>query len=294
LDIKVIQTADPIRYKRMLEATSRTAVAYCERHALSYESFVGIKRGYYGCHATFNRIFMLTDLLERGWSDWVLYMDADAYFYDLKFDLREYLRPKAHMIGVMATIDGETIPWHINAGVLMFNLGHAACRELLNDWKSRFMALNEDRLRALTSVWGDDNDQSMLCSALYDHPEWREHVYFEHAININHVHGTFIRQYLGAFDENVETRTDTIEEAILNVLLRHGIVDAHEAGYEAILGALYRAVLGRNPDASGLAGYIPHLAARTTGDGIEDVLNSLLDSQEGRHCIELRYEMTNT
>jgi hypothetical protein len=285
LAVKVVQTADPIRYKRMMEATSKTAIAYCERHDLSYESFVGIKRGFYGCHATFNRMFMLTELIERGWSDWVLYMDADAYFYDLNFDLREYLQSKAHMAAVMATIDGETIPWHINAGVLMFNLGHPVARELLYDWRSRFLALDESRLKALTSVWGDDNDQFMLCSALYDHSEWRDHVHFERAININHVDGTFIRQYLGAFDADIETRTDTLERAVQDVLLRHGIVDK---SHEAVLSALYRATLGRDPDASGLAGYIPALAARNAGDGVEFVLNSLLDSDEGRAFAQRR------
>lgn len=278
----------------MLEATSRTAIAYCHKHGLSYESYIGIKRGFYGCHATFNRMFMLTELLERNWSGWVLYMDADAYFYDLNFDLRDYLQGKADHAAVMATIDGQLVPWHINAGVLMFNLGHEVCRHLLYDWKNRFMALDEDRLRALTSVWGDDNDQSMLCSALYEHPEWRDAIYFEQAIKMNHVEGHFIRQYLGAFDQDIESRTDTVERLVMDVLLRHDLMEASAKDDVAVLKGLYRAALARDPDPIGLAGYLPTLASEGRTGGIERVLNSLLDSPEGQNHARSRYSLAET
>src|SRR5260221_2713500 len=50
LDILCFQTSDPYNYYDMLMETARTARLYCQRHGLRYESFVGIKRGYFGWH----------------------------------------------------------------------------------------------------------------------------------------------------------------------------------------------------------------------------------------------------
>jgi hypothetical protein len=282
LDVKIIQTADPFNYRRMLEATSKTALAYCERHDFTYESYVGIKRGFYGCHATFNRMFMLTELLDRGYGGWVLYMDADAYIYDLGFDLRGYLEQHRDRSAIMATIDGETTPWHINAGVLMFNLGHPHCAPLIHDWKRRFLILSEETLRSVTSVWGDENDQAMLCSTLYEHEEWRSSVFYEHAININHVDGMFIRQYLGAFDKNIETRTQTVESLVAQVLVGSPGAERQSEEWATLIESLYRGALHRDPDDGGMQNYLADMRVLGTALGVETVLRSLLSSEEAR------------
>jgi hypothetical protein len=282
LDVKIIQTADPFKYLRMLEATSKTVLTFCERNGFTYESYVGIKRGFYGCHATFNRMFMLTELLDRGFRGWALYLDADAYIYDLEFDLRGYLDRHRDRAGIMATIDGETIPWHINAGVLFFNLGHPHSAPMINEWKNRFLALSDDKLRNLTSVWGDDNDQSMLCSTLYEHEDWRNSVFFEQAININHVEGNFIRQYLGAFEPNIESRTQSVEARVAQALAGKQASESQLNQWATLITALYRSVLHRDPDDVGMTNYLLDMRTLGTAAGLEAVLNNLLASEEAQ------------
>lgn len=279
MDITFLQTADPHRYKRMLDATSRTVIEYCRRHGFAYENYVGIKRGFHGAHATFNRMFMLEELMERGHRGWALYMDADAYVQDLDFDLRAYLNDKSAHSAIMATIPGESVPWHINAGVLFFNLGHERAVALLRDWKRRYMAVSDERLRGLTSVWDHENDQTMLYEALDQHPTLREPVLFVDPLLFNHHEGRFIRQFLASLDTNVESRTDKIVAAVGEVLRESDEQKGGSSAEAAAVSALYRTILKREPD-EGSAGYVQLVAARGLALGVPEVAGYLLDSQE--------------
>lgn len=280
MNLIILQTSDAFRYSRMLRATSRTAIEFCRRHGFAYESFVGIKRGFRGAHAAFNRIMMLDEMVARGYCGWALHMDADAYVYDLDFDLRAYLSDKQDRSAIMATIPGESIAWHINSGVLFFNLGHPSAVALIEEWKRRFMVISEDRLRLLESVWEYDNDQNMLYLALQENPTLRDNVFFEDSILFNHHQGYFIRQFMNSFDENLESRTETIEIAVNNVL--QPTIPSKKTDIEAqLVGNLYRIVLGRDPD-PGSKGYIDLLKAHGIAEGTPTVVSALLDSDEFR------------
>jgi hypothetical protein len=279
VDLTILQTSDAFKYHRMLRATSLTAIEYCRRHGFAYESYVGVKRGFHGAHATFNRMFMLEELIDRGYRGWALYMDADAYVRDLDFDLRGYLADKGHHSAIMATIPGETVPWHINAGVLFFNLGHPQAIALIRDWKRRYMAVPDERLRTLSSVWDHENDQTMLYHSLNQNSELRDPVLFVDSMLFNHHEGRFIRQFLASLDTNIETRTDKIVNAV-DELLRGRSVATRGADAEKIAVAeLYRAILKREPD-RGSTGYVELIAARGLVEGVPEVVRYLLDSQE--------------
>lgn len=281
MELTILQTSDAFKYSRMLRATSRTAIEYCRRHGFAYESFVGIKRGFHGAHATFNRMFMLSELIDRGYRGWVLYMDADAYIYDLDFDLRTYLADKQGHSAIMTTIPGETVPWHINAGVLFFNLAHSSTAALLHEWKRRFMAIPEERLRTLTSVWDYDNDQTMLYQSLDQNAALREPVLFEDPMIFNHHEARFIRQFLHSLDNDIERRTDTLVAAVAEILGHdHGGTSAGNVG-ERVVAALYHLILKRGPD-RGSTGYSHLIAAKGLEHGIPEVVGLLLDSPEYR------------
>src|SRR4051794_34277184 len=87
----LIQTSDAVAYAPMLVTTSRTTREFSRRHGLEYRQFVGIKFGQFPWHSTYNRIHMMAELLAEGHQGWVLYLDADAYIYDLDFPIMEYL-----------------------------------------------------------------------------------------------------------------------------------------------------------------------------------------------------------
>ena len=79
LKIKVIQTSDSeTGYKTLLDVNRKINEEYCRKMGYEYLAYYGIKRGYYPCQATFNRIYLMEDELDRKAVDWVLYIDADA------------------------------------------------------------------------------------------------------------------------------------------------------------------------------------------------------------------------
>lgn len=284
VELTILQTSDAFKYSRMLRATSRTAIEYCRRHGFAYESFIGIKRGFHGAQAAFNRIFLLEELADRGYQGWALYMDADAYIYDLDFDLRAYLADKQDRAAIMATIPGETIPWHINSGVLFFNLGHPQAITLIADWKRRFMALPDERLRNLLSVWDHENDQTMLYNALNEDPVLRAAVVFEDASVFNHHEARFIRQFLNSLDSDIESRTSRIETAAVEVLSRATANAGEMAAEDEIVSKLYRIILRRAAD-PGSVGYSQLIAAKGAAKGVPEVVELLLNSSEYRMMV---------
>ncbi len=277
LELTILQTADAFHYSPMLRATSRTAIEYCRRHGLAYESFIGIKRGSRGAHAAFNRIIMLAELVDRGYRGWALHMDADAYVHDLDFDVRAYLADKSDRSAIMATIPGEMVPWHINSGVLFFNLGHSGGVALIAEWKRRFMQISDDELNAVTSVWDGENDQQMLFSALNQDPGLRSAVLFEDASVFNHHDARFVRQYMNSYDSNIETRTAKIAVAVEQVL--RGAAPLARTIEEQVVARLYRIILGRDAD-KGSVGYSDLIASKGMTTGITEVVELLLDSPE--------------
>lgn len=280
MDIVFLQTADPFRYKRMLDATARTVIAYCQRHELSYESYVGIKRGYFPWHATFNRMFQFRELLDRGFSGWGVYLDADAYIHDVDFALADYLQAHAGRAGIMTSIPGEPHPWCINAGVVLLNLGNPGGREIVTRWLDRYLSIDDSRLRQM-DVWDDgESDQSMLFELLHHNPHLREAVHYDDGSVINAHNARFIRQLLRSLSPDLEARTRALEA--LTGSLHSGTTDLSTI----IVSALYRSILGREPDQNGLTAYSNLVDVRGIEEGTAYVAMELISSEEYRSRLE--------
>ena len=278
MDIVILQTADAHGYKRMLDATARTAIEYCRRHDLAYENYVGIKRGYFPWHATFNRVFQLTELVDRGFAGWAVYMDADAYIHDLDFDLRAYLSDKPHCAGIMTTIPGAPMPWAINAGVILLNLGQEQGRTIATRWRDRYMRIDDRRLRTM-SIWDDgESDQSMLFDVLDEDAALRGAVHFDDGSVINSHGARFIRQLLRSLSPSLADRIIALQ------VLTDAIVDGGGPSPDdvpaLIVSGLYRALLGRDPDPTGLRNYADHIRAGSLDEGTRYVASELASSAE--------------
>src|SRR6516164_5460781 len=128
--ILTIQTADAELYSRILSITSRVNKIFCKRNDIEYEAFVGIKRGFYPWHACFNRIIILNELVQNGFAGWVFYLDADAYIYDLSFNIRQYLAA-IHEPFIFAPGGTSGQKWDVNDGVFLINLNAPASRKLI-------------------------------------------------------------------------------------------------------------------------------------------------------------------
>lgn len=282
MQITFVQTADPVRYSRMLAATSRTVVEYCRRHGHAYESYLGIKRGVHGWQATFNRIYQLGELLDRGVRGWAVYMDADAYIADLDFDLAAYLGDKVDRLGLLVTTPESAERWNVNAGVVLLNLDHPLARRFVDGWRAKFLALSDERLVEMDRHLEWDNDQQMLYFLLSEDETIRDAFFYDDNRIINAVDARFIRQYLTAIDASLETRTATIEDMVTEIMPGESTPSATQGQIPALVRSLYQAVLGREPDPDGFAHFAGMLGALGVGRGTHDALRVMLASDEYR------------
>jgi hypothetical protein len=205
--IMFLQTADTERYNKLLNLSSKTIQAFCKKNNFNYESYLGIVRGHYPWQATFNRIPMLYRLAEGGFSDWVCYLDADAFIVDLNFDLSSYLLNKNDVALIAAPIGKNNFWWAVNAGVFFLNLGHPLGRAITREWHSVFSAITDDELRGAVEWSSIPDDQSLLHQVLRSMPDIENHIVIDDAqpplINYE---GRFIKQVLrvaGSLEERV-------------------------------------------------------------------------------------------
>jgi len=210
-DVLLLQTSDPHVYFDMLCLSGRTARAFCRRHGIAYQAFIGLKRGFHPWQATFNRIVLLHELVEAGFAGWVLYLDADAYVADLDFDLRRYLADKASYAAILTPIAPGAAWWDINAGVALFNLGAPDGRWLIRAWYDAFTAIPDDALRA-DAHWNlVRNDQDLLHDILRANPRLRPLVFLQATTLINAADARFVRQVLRAQAEGMAARMAVLQ-----------------------------------------------------------------------------------
>ena len=279
MDIVLFQTADPVHYREMLEATSRTAIEFCRRHGHSYESYVGIKRGVHPWQATFNRMFQFRELMDRGFAGWGVYLDADAFVNDLDFDLAGYLSARADRAAVLVPSSPQGEVWNINAGVALINLGHPLGRSLVDRWLAAYMALDDDWIRR-TSHWPDDaNDQYMLYCILRDDPVLRDAIHFESPDLINSDHARFIRQKLRVYMPDQKERTRALRLLVDELLGSEG-ESVTERVAPILVTAAYRAVLRRDPDGEGMANFTAHVREAGLERGLHQMIAAMLESPE--------------
>jgi len=186
---------------------------------LTYAPFIGIKRGDQPWHATFNRVPLFSELAKRGFEGWAIYLDADAYFFDLAFDIRSYLRKTK--VGAHWRPGGEGA-WQANAGILLLNFKHPATLEIVDAWQKAFdETMPDSRLLGL-SDWADDvpNDQSMLHQIMYYRSDHAEIQKLEPLSFLGASTSSFIRQVSaihGDFDERINTARNDVAGALARV-----------------------------------------------------------------------------
>jgi hypothetical protein len=215
LRVKFVQTADPEKYARLLEASAPSTRAFCAIKGYDYEAFVGLKRGWHPWHATFNRIDLLNDALENGFDGWIVYLDADSFVVDLKFDFTAYLQLHADAPLIARAVNPQKAPtWNINAGVLIFNMMHPQTAGLIKTWKRWLDVLQRAGVLLLPPRLTPVNDQILLHWILRLNPALVRAIRFEHPDFINGALSSFIVQFLRADVEDFEQRISLIRERV--------------------------------------------------------------------------------
>jgi hypothetical protein len=173
-----------------------------------------VKHGGDPWHATFNRIDLLYDEIQKGYRGWILYLDADAYVFDVAFDSRSYLDSRRDH-GLIALPVGTKIPtWNINAGILFFNASNPSARSIIIRWKIVFDLYRYTFLYYSVRMAKIVNDQSLLHLVLRTSPRLLESVYFENRAS------TFVRQLLRAYYPDLALRVQTMERLVQEALAK--------------------------------------------------------------------------
>ncbi len=245
-EVQMFQTSDPDRYLPMLLRTGDANRAFCRRHGIGYSAFIGIHRGFFPWHATFNRIMHIRALLQAGYRGWLLYLDADAFVHDQSFDIHAYLATHAGKALVICH-GASDAGWDVNAGVFFLNFASREGRDIATRWIDDFMAVPDDMLRAAADWDRSFEDQSLLQGILRQSPYFWPFLHHEGRDTINDLHSRFVRQVLRAHEPDFTARLARISFMVQESL--------HAAGHAAavddqLVRAGYRLILGRNPESS--------------------------------------------
>lgn len=222
--VLIMQTCDGINMKEMLDYSEKIARIYAKKHNHDYLRYDGIKRGFKGHHAAFNRIYLLEEQLNNGVCDWVLFMDADTIFVDLDKKLDKYLMDG---YAIVACSGGDANYWNINNGVFFCNMRHPEIPNILRKWREMYESIP---IEVLQGESGDlfyeladhVNDQTMLHNILYEYQNSNicYNFHSERQYEFNY-YGPFIQQILRTNTNNLQERTRIMKEKMTQVLSRY-------------------------------------------------------------------------
>ena len=232
MKITVLQTADPIFYYPMLTETAKTVRALCARNGFSYEQYVGLKRGHMPWQASYNRIYLLKEMIDRGVEGWVLYLDADAFIHDLGFDLGAYLEERSHAAAIFAGYSTCETSYDVNSGGFAINLSHPVGKAIVIDWYRSIATV--DPLTFDSAVhWEHDlgNDQHLLVGVLRHYVEELKLdsvLIFERANQSYVNNGPFVAQLLRSFFGSFAERLAAVKKRVAEVMASEPALAEHE------------------------------------------------------------------
>ncbi len=276
-----VQTADAYRYAQMLAYSASTVTEYARRKGYRYESFLGLKRGAHPWQATFNRVFMLADLIERGVGGWVCYMDADAWIQDLDYDLEALFAEFGDAAALFTPSGASDHWWDVNAGVFFVNLDHPDGVRLCQAWKDASLEKWDFIADKIDFPVGGPDDQSILHELLASEVVPRASIALTTRSEVNSQHAAFIRQHLRGDQAAFDKRVAFVHEAAAAVLEQAGPPETgrDEAAW-AVTEGLYHGLLGREPDQQGGETYYRLIRDAGLRSGVEAAAQSISQSPE--------------
>ncbi|MBT5559902.1 MAG: hypothetical protein HOJ88_08405 [Proteobacteria bacterium] len=208
-------------YRDMLEITYSINKKYTEKYGYNIQKYCGVKRGPAPWYATFNRHYLIPELIESDKFDWIVYMDADAFVFDHSIDFESFIHPYDDKALIVSRGGSDTVPWDFNAGVLIINARHPKSLEVFANCRNSFSAIPMQTLDKYKQPWSlpGIDDQNLM------HNEVRKDVqngkidYLkifigDEANMINYSNGRYIRQIIrpDIYNLNLEERLRIIKE----------------------------------------------------------------------------------
>jgi len=225
MKILINQTCDAHKYFPILRATQRVNSLYARLHGYEYSAFVGLKKGNSPVHAAFNRAFLMSELKRAGFNGWYCYLDADAYFGNLQFDLTAYLNENSEHGFIASRASSDPRKWAINNGVFFLNMGHPIGQSIVDKYQYLIDQLVPADYWDLSNAdWppGAYDDQNILYGVLGHNPEILENMKNEEG-SFNCGTSGFIHQILRAMYPNFDERVGKVEQlcdAVINDFIK--------------------------------------------------------------------------
>ncbi len=219
---KIIQTCDPNNYFDMFVESSKTTREYSKNIGCQYEAFVGIKNGNYAWQATYNRIQLLDDIRTSGFKGWVVYLDADSFVADLRFDIYKFLNNYSDYSVLGASGGDES--WNINAGILFLNYSKKFTFDLIKKWREQFvLQVGDEKLKNAPEPWSSEvkNDQELLHECFQSLSNFENNIKKIDFNIIGHPNSRFIRQVLRQAGD-YQVRLKIIRDAA-NIVITKGV-----------------------------------------------------------------------
>lgn len=284
MSVTFVQTADAFYYAEMVGITSQAVRAYAQGRNLSYEMFLGLKHGKHPWHATFNRVFILDEMLRRGVTGWVCYMDADAWIEDQSFDVAHYLEQHADRAAIFTTSLASDNWWDVNAGVFFVNLSHDIGVQFAREWHDRCLDAWPRIADVANFPAGGPDDQSILHEILAASDDYKAAMWVESPDLINSAWASFIRQHLRSNSRDMRSRVAHIRAEVSRVLSggeQEVSTPSGSSALEAVTG-LYEGILGRPIDGGAQNAYVGTVARCGLRDGVATIADYMINSDEFR------------
>ena len=224
-NVVLAQSADSANYFAMLRSTARINQMFCQRQDVEYICHHGIIRGFHPWQACYNRIFLLSNLIDLGFSGWYIHLDADAWVHNVGFDIHAYLatRPGCSMIFADSW---NRAPWDVNDGIFLANCGHPDTHEIVRAWRAGAEAMDESTLRAARNWYDNDTpgDQELLHRVLRaDDARLMAHVHHEPIQFMNTPSSDVFRQLLRAQQTDPVKRLEHIQHRVAIAMMRQDL-----------------------------------------------------------------------
>jgi hypothetical protein len=246
MNITIIQTCDGALYKPLLDAAEPVNRAYASQHGYGYLRWDGIKHGSEPWQATFNRIYLIRELIRSDpQCEWVFYIDADAVVFDFERRLEEFLDP-AYLLIACAGGRRPDNYWDLNAGVFFYNSRHVRAMAVLDIWAGAYESSKPNVLFKSSDSFVNSSeyavsDQELLQDLLRVNPGLAKIYQGSERAAFNYG-GTFIRQLLRQGNVSFEQRLAQLRALCAESITRNqpGSAASIPAAIQPTTGPIYR------------------------------------------------------
>lgn len=163
MKVAILQTCDGSSdYVKIYNVTKDTNKRYCDKYGYDHVEHIGVIRGPAPWFATYNRLFLLPEMLIKGEYDWIIYLDADSVMSDFSKSLQEFIGSDTDK-AIISSGNG-VCP---QAGVMIINVKHNKPLKLFSAARDMFLKIPEEKLNNYIEPWakGIPNDQVLIHEA---------------------------------------------------------------------------------------------------------------------------------